>query len=110
MSNKYNPEDAPSGEFHDDSYAKMGGSEGPVPVQSDNAKVEDPIDSRTADSDAQLARDEDEAIDQSNILRGGRTRHAKPRQQYREPGDEEGMPPPDDGTSATDSTANVLRK
>jgi len=33
-------------------------------------------------------------------MRGGRTRGAgKPKGTYMEPGDEEGMPPPDDGTS-----------
>ena len=45
-------------------------------------------------------RDEKEAIDKSNILKGDRTRHAtKPAGTYREPGDEEGLPGPDDGTS-----------
>ena len=44
------------------------------------------------------ARDDVDAIDQSNIV-GGRTRGAKPSGGYREPGDEEGLPGPDDGTS-----------
>ena len=45
-------------------------------------------------------QDEREAIDKSNILKGDRTRHAtKPAGTYREPGDEEGLPGPDDGTS-----------
>lgn len=45
------------------------------------------------------AKDEDEAIDKSNII-GDRTRGAKPAGSYSEPGDEEGLPGPDDGTSA----------
>ena len=46
------------------------------------------------------ARDDNEAIDQSNII-GERTRGAKPSGGYREPGDEEGLPGPEDGTSST---------
>lgn len=46
------------------------------------------------------ARDEKDAIDQSNII-DGRTRGAtKTAGTYTEPGDEEGLPGPDDGTSA----------
>ncbi len=44
-----------------------------------------------------LARDDTDAIDQSNII-DERTRGAS--KSYREPGDEEGLPGPDDGTSA----------
>ena len=45
-------------------------------------------------------QDEKEAIDRGNILKGDRLRHAtKPAGTYREPGDEEGLPGPDDGTS-----------
>lgn len=45
-------------------------------------------------------KDDAEAIDKSNILRGSRTRGAgKPKGTYTEPGEEEGMPPPEDGTS-----------
>ncbi len=46
-----------------------------------------------------IVRDDNEAIDQSSII-DGRTRGAKPVDGYREPGDEEGLPGPDDGTSA----------
>ncbi|OJD23135.1 hypothetical protein ACJ73_05514 [Blastomyces percursus] len=54
-------------------------SKGPVSVQSDQAPVEDPMGSGAeANTDEQLARDEEEAIDKSNILKGDRTRHAKP--------------------------------
>jgi hypothetical protein len=46
-----------------------------------------------------IARDDTEAIDQSNII-DERTRGAGKSGMYREPGDEEGLPGPDDGTSA----------
>ena len=48
-----------------------------------------------------IERDDAEAIDESNIIGGGRTRGAKPSGTYREPGDEEGLPGPEDGTSST---------
>lgn len=44
-------------------------------------------------------RDEKDAIDQDNII-DDRTRGAGPKGGYTEPGDEEGLPGPDDGTSA----------
>lgn len=47
-----------------------------------------------------IERDDKEAIDKSNIIKGDRTRHAKPVGTYKEPGDEEGLPGPDDGSSA----------
>ncbi len=95
-----------------------------IPVQSDEAPVSDPIDPATADSDETLgkslsvlspclnllfvwivanvvaAKDDSDAIDQSNII-GGRTRGAKPSGGYTEPGDEEGLPGAEDGTSST---------
>ena len=46
-----------------------------------------------------IARDDSDAIDQSNIIEG-RTRGAAPSGGYREPGDEEGLPGPEDGTSS----------
>ncbi|KAF7504537.1 hypothetical protein GJ744_002093 [Endocarpon pusillum] len=88
----------PEGDVMDNDYKSRPG-ESYIPVQSDDKPVEDPIDSATADSDEQLAKDEDEAIDKSNIMEE-RTRGAKPAGTYREPGDEEGLPGPDDGTSA----------
>ena len=48
------------------------------------------------------AKDDSDAIDQSNIVEG-RTRGAAPEGRYREPGDEEGLPA-DDGTSSGAST------
>jgi hypothetical protein len=88
-----------------------------VPVQSDNAPIDDPIGNTSQDSDEQLGlwhlhasvywfmadsfpvRDDNEAIDESNIMEGGRTRGAAPQGGYTEPGDTEGLPE-DDGTSA----------
>lgn len=49
-------------------------------------------------AEVRIAQDDKDAIDQSNIV-GGRTRGAKVAGGYKEPGDEEGMPPADDGTS-----------
>lgn len=47
---------------------------------------------------AQTERDEKDAIDEDNII-DDRTRNAKPKGTYKEPGDEEGLPT-NDGTSA----------
>jgi hypothetical protein len=47
--------DAPAGDAQDNDYVmRQGQKGGPIPVQSDNAAVEDPIDGATADSDEQL--------------------------------------------------------
>lgn len=120
-----NVNDAPTGEFQDNDYiSRQGNKNEPLPVQSDGDHVEDPIDPDQADTDAQLGkylhlfmyihfpcaarltgqleRDDNEAIDKSNIM-NERTRHAgKQAGTYREPGDEEGLPGPEDGTSSTD--------
>ena len=45
--------DVPSGDAGDDSYKSRTG-QSHIPVQSDNAPVEDPIDPATADSDETL--------------------------------------------------------
>ncbi|KAI9724330.1 MAG: hypothetical protein M1812_000398 [Candelaria pacifica] len=115
----------PAGDSKDNDYASRTG-QSHIPVQKDEKPVEDPIDPATADSDATLgqlnvslssiffhgytlssqsicidittAADDKDAIDSSNII-GGRTRGAGPRGGYSEPGDEEGLPGPDDGTS-----------
>lgn len=50
-----------------------------------------------------LARDDADAIDESNIISGDKTRHAKPTRSYREPGDDEGLP--DDTGRSDTSTA-----
>ncbi|KAI4257424.1 MAG: hypothetical protein LQ352_001660 [Teloschistes flavicans] len=89
--------DVPSGNNIDNDYTSRTGQY-QIPVQKDEAPVEDPINPDTADSDQTLAQDDKEAIDQSNIV-GGRTRGAKPPGGYKEPGDEEGLPGAEDGTS-----------
>ena len=49
--------DAPTGDFQDNDYKMRPGEKGgPVPVQGDDAKVEDPIDPATADSDETLGK------------------------------------------------------
>nr|POF04173.1 hypothetical protein CFP56_21928 [Quercus suber] len=88
-----------SGHGADNDYTSRPGQKDVVPVQSDDAPVEDPIDGETADSDQQLEADESQAIDKDNII-DERTRGAAPQEgAYTEPGDEEGLPGPDDGTS-----------
>ncbi|PHH66151.1 hypothetical protein CDD81_214 [Ophiocordyceps australis] len=72
-------------------YVSRQGDKKQIPVQPDESRVEDPIDERMADTDEQLARDDADAIDKSNMMKE-RTRHAKPSGGYREPGDEEGIP------------------
>ncbi|KAF2086598.1 hypothetical protein K490DRAFT_43669 [Saccharata proteae CBS 121410] len=90
--------DIPTGDKGDNSYTSRSGQY-QIPVQKDEAPVNDPIDARTADSDEQLARDEQEAIDSDNVI-SSRTRGAtKQAGTYAEPGDEEGLPE-NDGTSA----------
>merc|ERR1711900_123115 len=84
--------DIPQGDAQDNDYvSRTGQKEAPIPVQSDNDVVESGVDAETADSDEQLARDDNE----SNII-DEKTRHAKPTGSYREPGDEEGLPGPED--------------
>ncbi|KAK1976528.1 hypothetical protein LZ30DRAFT_636707 [Colletotrichum cereale] len=82
--------EVPTGEVKDNEYVSRQGDREPISVLDDDAKVEDPIDAETADSDAQLERDDKEAIDKSNIL-NERTRGAQPAGEYREPGDTEGL-------------------
>lgn len=52
------------------------------------------------DANVTVAKDDAEAIEQGNVI-GGRTRGAKPSGGYKEPGDEEGLPGAEDGTSST---------
>lgn len=120
-------QDIPRGDAQDNDYvSRPGQKEAGIPVLSDDAPIEDPVDAEVADSDEQLgkdpflpliisasakhqaienetnhsaARDETEAIDKSNIIEE-KTRGAKPTGSYREPGDEEGLPGPEDGTSS----------
>lgn len=47
--------DAPAGDVKDNSYvSRPGEKHQPIPVDSDDMKVEDPIDANIADSDRQL--------------------------------------------------------
>ncbi|RYP42570.1 hypothetical protein DL767_000094 [Monosporascus sp. MG133] len=80
--------EVPEGQVQDDSFVLGADKKGePVPVVGDNAKVEDPIDAREADSDRQLERDEKEAIDPSNIVKGSRNK--PPPGSLKEPSDED---------------------
>ncbi|EAW14290.1 uncharacterized protein ACLA_073250 [Aspergillus clavatus NRRL 1] len=65
-----------------------------VPVQRDEASYDDPMQPPYSNSDQQLADDEREAIDRSNILSGDRLRHAKPMTQnkYNEGPGEDDLP------------------
>ncbi|KAF8425962.1 hypothetical protein EV426DRAFT_594457 [Tirmania nivea] len=118
-------EDAPSGTVIDNSYAmeepagvaeKHGtGPGGPIgadtinPVIKDDEPVGDPIDPNTADSDEMLEKDDKEAIDPKNIIGGSRTRYGKQKvADYKEPDDEEGMPPPEDGTSSVRTAGRMV--
>lgn len=52
MSAEYKPESNVDDNLQDDSYASQMNE--PVPVQSDNKEIEDPVDASFADSDQQL--------------------------------------------------------
>ncbi|PGH14386.1 hypothetical protein AJ80_05976 [Polytolypa hystricis UAMH7299] len=67
-----------SGSGPDSSYVAGTKRGEPVSVQGDDAPVEDPMQPPFSNTDQQLERDEQEAVDKSNILKGDRTRHAKP--------------------------------
>ncbi|GIJ89083.1 hypothetical protein Asppvi_008012 [Aspergillus pseudoviridinutans] len=98
-----------SAEVIDNSYTRETNPElrNQVPVQSDQAEYEDPMQPPYSNTDQQLADDEREAIDKSNILRGDRLRHAKPRtaNKYNEGPGEDDLPDPvrygDSGVSST---------
>jgi len=80
--------DIPAGDKGDNDYASRTG-QSHIPVQKDEASINDPIDPATADSDETLAADERDTMDQGNII-NERTRGAgKPSGTYAEPGDEE---------------------
>ncbi|PKY01781.1 hypothetical protein P168DRAFT_306878 [Aspergillus campestris IBT 28561] len=65
-----------------------------IPVQRDEDIEEDPMQPPFSNTDAQLALDEDEAIQGSNILSGDPLRHAKPQSstKYSEGPDEDELP------------------
>ncbi|KAL1591898.1 hypothetical protein SLS60_011490 [Paraconiothyrium brasiliense] len=92
-------EQIPAGDARDNDYASRTG-QSHIPVQRDEAAVEDPYNSPDADSDQQLERDEQDAIDSSNIVDSRTRGAAKQAGTYTEPGDDEGLPGPEDGTSS----------
>jgi len=92
-------EDVPAGDGIVDNDYKSRTGQSEIPVVGDNQVEQGGVDPATADSDETLARDDKEAIDESNII-DGRTRGAA-KKSYAEPGDEEGLPGPEDGTSST---------
>lgn len=48
--------EAPTGDVQDNEYVSRQGDREPIGVLGDDAKVEDPIDAETANSDAQLGK------------------------------------------------------
>ncbi|KAL2424520.1 hypothetical protein ABEF95_011365 [Exophiala dermatitidis] len=84
------PKTEVSGDINDDSYVRSGDKT--IPVQKDSAPVEDPIQPPQSNTNAQLEQDEREAIDKSNIVKGGRTRGAQPTGSYSEGPDEDDLP------------------
>lgn len=54
MSAKHEQDDIPDGQATDDTYVSHGESH--MPVQKDEAPVQDPIDPATADTDEQLGK------------------------------------------------------
>ncbi|KAJ5179951.1 hypothetical protein N7492_003161 [Penicillium capsulatum] len=80
------------GHVTDSSYATA--PDDRVPVVSDAASFDDPMVPHYADTDQQLAQDENEAMDQSTILKGDRLRHNKPQtaNRYNEGPDENDLP------------------
>ncbi|KAI5361029.1 hypothetical protein Slin15195_G089380 [Septoria linicola] len=90
--------DIPAGDALDNDYvSRTGQSE--IPVVKDDAAIEAGPYEGGADSDAQLEKD-DKDVDQSNIIDERTRGAAKEKGSYTEPGDEEGLPGPEDGTSS----------
>ncbi|PGH05847.1 hypothetical protein AJ79_06689 [Helicocarpus griseus UAMH5409] len=100
---EHDPEEPVSGVPHDSSYATK--QDQPLPVQSDQAPVEDSFEPGFANTNEQLARDEQEAINPSNIMKGSRTRHAKPQAatKYSEGPGEEDLPAEVENTGQSDT-------
>jgi hypothetical protein len=104
MSAEYTPETT-TGVAADNDYASRTG-QSEIPVQKDEAAIEDPIDADTADSDKVLGmrlllyiyqissnnfseQDEKAAMNEDNIIDDRTRGAAKPKGTYTEPGDEE---------------------
>ncbi|KAL4917946.1 hypothetical protein BDW62DRAFT_201274 [Aspergillus aurantiobrunneus] len=95
----------PASDEDQNTYAYQSGNQGftmRVPVQRDETNIEDPMQPPFSDTDQQLAQDEREAIDRSNILagKGRRLRHAKPHAAsgYNEGPNEDNLPEESIGT------------
>jgi hypothetical protein len=103
MSAEYTPETS-TGVAADNDYASRTG-QSEIPVQKDDAPIEDPIDPDTADSDKVLGmypllhsspafsntpteQDEKAAMNEDNILDERTRGAAKPKGTYTEPGDD----------------------
>ncbi|RMJ25294.1 hypothetical protein PHISP_03826 [Aspergillus sp. HF37] len=100
------------GDVHDDSYTfdTKGPMSNRVPVQRDEADHETPMQAPYSNTDQQLADDEREAVDPSNVMKGDRLRHAKPRTQNKyDEGPDEGDLPKDvrDGLVGVSGTRRV---
>ncbi|KAL4890434.1 hypothetical protein BDV59DRAFT_204392 [Aspergillus ambiguus] len=96
---QYEAENDPSpvsGTVSDNTYAgeTRSGLRSYIPVQGDNQRVEDPVQPPYSNTDQQLAEDEEEAINKSNILGGSRLRHTQPQSStgYAEGFDEDDLP------------------
>ena len=104
MSAEYTPETS-TGVAGDNDYASRTG-QNEIPVQKDEAGIEDPIDPDTADSDKVLGmysllylhqpdtnnhveQDEKAAMNEDNIIDDRTRGAAKPKGTYAEPGDDE---------------------
>ncbi|KAF2473302.1 uncharacterized protein BDR25DRAFT_257644 [Lindgomyces ingoldianus] len=85
------PSDGTTSDPIDNSYVSRTG-QSQIPVQKDEAPVEDPIDPDVADSNEQLASDDKEAIDQSNIMDSCTRGATKQAGTYAEPGMREVFP------------------
>jgi hypothetical protein len=61
--------EVPSGQVANDDYvSRPGQKEAGIPVQSDSADIEDPIDAETADSDATLGKNSPPSPSPSYII------------------------------------------
>ncbi|OCK86230.1 hypothetical protein K432DRAFT_285070 [Lepidopterella palustris CBS 459.81] len=85
--------EAPTGDISDNDYkSRTGLSE--IPVQKDDAPVNDPIHPPPRIRMRRVAYDEKDAIDSSNIINSRTRGAAKTASTYAEPSDKVGMPRP----------------
>ncbi|KAK3673004.1 hypothetical protein LTR78_007115 [Recurvomyces mirabilis] len=92
--------EVPVGLDGDNDYtSRTGQKQAPIPVQKDEDSIESGVNPATEDSDAQLEKDDKDAINKDNIVDARTRGAAKSKGAYTDPGDEEGLPGPNDGTS-----------